>query len=305
MLQYIVRRAASRATNITTKPKSAVLADISCSSSDMAVLQVKFYGTIGVNEPHCSQVARQMIQYALRHARSQKSGDSYTQSLMVLEQGISNLRGGDSTEDALGMLMLAMSTLLYERGELQDSIEKLQMVHDLDGGSLAIKVAAREALIGLNLEAGQDFSSLALSNDCLQLLSSSSGGNLSILEATSSRAKAIKGLTHLILGELKSAEALFSDCKVDFVDSTDQIGNISLSYGEFSHATGNLSLAEDLYEKVLSVPERDAISDNSFMSSSNMVSEEVLLGATCALGQLLSHLGKFSEAEELLTKALT
>ncbi|KAL0926989.1 hypothetical protein M5K25_003249 [Dendrobium thyrsiflorum] len=303
MLQNVVR-AASRAAAKTTKPKSAVLAAISCRSNDMAALEAKFYGTIGVDEPHSKLVAHQMIQYALGHARSHKSGDSYTQSLMVLEQGISNLRGSDSTEDALGMLMLAMSTLLYERGELQDSIEKLQMVHELGSASLAVKVAAWEALIGIKLEAGQDVPSLVLANECFQLLNSSSVGNASVLGVLKSRAKATKGLTHLILGELKSAEALFDSGEGDFEDGTDQIGNIVLSHGEFSHATGKFSLAKDLYEKVL-LAKTENVSDNSCLASSNMISEEVLLGATCALGQLLSHSGKFDEAEELLTKALT
>ncbi|XP_020690642.1 uncharacterized protein LOC110105457 [Dendrobium catenatum] len=303
MLQNVVR-AASRATTKTKKPKFAVLAAISCRSNDMAALEAKFYGTIGVDEPHSKLVAHQMIQYALGHARSHKSGDSYTESLMVLEQGISNLRGSDSTEDALGMLMLAISTLLYERGELQDSIEKLQMVHELGSASLDVKVAAWEALIGLKLEAGQDVSSLVLANDCFQLLNSSAVGNGSVLGVLKSRAKANKGLTHLVLGELKSAEALFGSGEGDFEDGTDQIGNIALSHGEFSHATGKFSLAKDLYEKVI-LAKTENVSDNSCLASSNMISEEVLLGATCALGQLLSHSGKFDEAEELLTKALT
>ncbi|KAF5176265.1 Tetratricopeptide repeat (TPR)-like superfamily protein [Thalictrum thalictroides] len=36
-----------------------------------------------------------------------------------------------------------------------------------------------------------------------------------------------------------------------------------------------------------------------------MVPVEVLLGATCALGQLEAHSGNFSDAEEILTRALT
>lgn len=42
-------------------------------------------------------------------------GESYAQAMMILEQGLSNLKGGDDTEDAMGMFMLAMSTLSYER----------------------------------------------------------------------------------------------------------------------------------------------------------------------------------------------
>lgn len=70
MLQYVLRRAAIH----TSKPKSAVLSAISCRSSDTAASEAKFYGTIGVDEPHSKVVAQQMIQYALCHARSQKSG---------------------------------------------------------------------------------------------------------------------------------------------------------------------------------------------------------------------------------------
>lgn len=153
MLLYGARRVVARVASHTTKLKSAALGAISC-CSDISILEPKFYGTVGHDRPHSEQVARQMIQYALGHARSQKSGDSYAQSLMVLEQGISNLRG-DSNEDALGMLMLAMSTLLYERGELQDSIEKIQMILQLGSASVALKVAAWEALIGINLESGK------------------------------------------------------------------------------------------------------------------------------------------------------
>lgn len=133
----------------------------------------------------------------------------------------------------------------------------------------------------------------------------SSQGNVSELEGLKSRSKAIKGLTHFILGELDAAEALFGFFKEGFEDSKGQIGNIALSYGEFLHATGNLSLAKDLYEKAQCAAEREDVSDNSCLASSNMISVEVLLGASCALGQLLSHSGKFSEAEDVLTKALT
>lgn len=301
MLQSLARKAASRPVPHTTKLKSIVLGTISC-ISDITSLEPKFYGTVGVDEPHSENVARQMIQYALELTRSKKSEDSYAQSLIVLEQGISSLRG-DSTADAVGMLMLAMSTLLYERGKLQDSMEKLQMVHQLGSASLALKVTVLEALTGLNLEAGQDDSSLTLATDCFKLLNSSSGGNASAYEVLSSRAKAIKGLTHLIRGELESAEALFGGCKEDLEGCRDQIGNIALSHGEFSHATGNLSLAKDFYQKA--IHEAEDVSVKSCLASSNMISEETLLGATCALGQLLSHSGNFNEAEEQLIKALT
>lgn len=53
------------------------------------------------------------------------AGDSYAHAMLVLEQGLSNLRGvvgaggavdgAGSSDNAMVMLMLAMSTLHYER----------------------------------------------------------------------------------------------------------------------------------------------------------------------------------------------
>jgi len=57
------------------------------------------------------------------------------------------------------------------------------------------------------------------------------------------------------------------------------------------HATGNFSAAKGLYDRVLHVFESKDIAEISYLASANMVSEEVLLGATCALGQLLTHSG--------------
>ncbi|KAG0477457.1 hypothetical protein HPP92_014298 [Vanilla planifolia] len=115
----------------------------------------------------------------------------------------------------------------------------------------------------------------------------------------------MKGLSHLILGELKSAEELFGDLKEELEDREGQTRNFCLCHAEFSHATGKLSVAKDLYGKVMLVSKKEGFLDDSCLASSNMISEEVLLAATCALGQLLSHSGMFVEAEELLTMALT
>ncbi|PKA61921.1 hypothetical protein AXF42_Ash008753 [Apostasia shenzhenica] len=285
MLRLFAKREASRALCYSQKPISIVVPTVGYRSSNKVALAMRSFGTIVEDETHCKNVARQMIQYALGFARSQKSGEKYSQALMILEQGINNLHVGNST-DSTAMLLLAMSTLLYESGDLQDAMEKLKMVHQLDNASLALKVAAWEGLIGLNLETGQDITSSVLANDCFQLLNTSSEGNSSSLNVLLSRAKAMQGLTQLALGQLES-------------------GNTTLCQGELSHATGNLSLAKDLYQKVINLHEKEDVSGNSFLPSANMISEEVLLGATCALGQLFSLSGNFSEAEEMLTKALT
>lgn len=69
------------------------------------------------------------------------------------------------------------------------------------------------------------------------------------------------------------------------------VGNGLLSRGEFSHCTGNFSFAKELYEKALLTSEARETSSITYLAAANMVPEEVIIGATCALGQLLSHSG--------------
>ncbi|KAM0948310.1 putative tetratricopeptide-like helical domain superfamily [Dioscorea sansibarensis] len=278
-----------------------------CSCSVTNPMVLRFCGAGGLGSSQEESVARQMIQYALSHARSRKSGESYAQAMLVLEQGVSNLQAsdGDSGEDAIGLLLLAMSTLLYERGELGDAMEKLQMVHRLEGASLPVRVAALEGLVGLQLENGEGNASRMQADDCLQLLKASTDtlASLPVDDATS-RAKAIKGLAGLATGELSTAELSFSDEDTNLEKGKVQKGSAALSYGEYLHATGNFSSAKDLYERIIKVFETKDGFDYSYPAAANMVPEEALLGATCALGQLLSQSGKFNDSEELLTKAL-
>lgn len=68
-------------------------------------------------------------------------------------------------------------------------------------------------------------------------------------------------------------------------------GNVALSYGLFLHSTMNFSLAKEVYQKVTQGTfENKALAD-THLAACNMIPEEVVLGATCALGQLESHLG--------------
>ncbi|CAA6669395.1 unnamed protein product [Spirodela intermedia] len=233
------------------------------------------------------QTAQQMIQYTLGLARSQKSADSYAQALLVLEQGLSNLHAGsgEGSDDAVGMLLIAMSTLLHERGEINDAMEKLQMIHQLEHCSPVTRVAAWEGLVGLNLELGEDDSSSILSDECLEVLRNNREEDAPMSNILYLRAKAIRGLVDMVRGDLQS-------------------GNLALSCGEFLHATGNVSLAKDFYERALQISEANGGIEFSSLAAANMVPNEVSLGATCALGQLLMHSRDFQGAEELLTKAL-
>ncbi|KAG8647648.1 uncharacterized protein LOC110622970 isoform X1 [Manihot esculenta] len=257
------------------------------------------------NGPNASPVALQMIDYALSLAKSQKTDESFAQAMLVLEQCLSSQssEGQDIvTQNSKGMVLLAMSNLLFGRENYDEAMEKLQKIQDLAHSSLGVKVAAMEALVGLNLELGHDDTSSVLADKCLELLGKDERkrtvGEYVVADA---RAKAVKGLVELVCGNLGSAESLFQG----FQDSEGYVGNAALSYGEFLHATRNLSLAKDVYQKVINeVAENKDFSGMHALAACNMASEEVLLAAICALGQLEAHMGKFSDAEETLTKAL-
>ncbi|XP_041026394.1 uncharacterized protein LOC121266590 isoform X2 [Juglans microcarpa x Juglans regia] len=257
----------------------------------------------GINGADANPVALQMINYAISHARSQKSDESYAQGLLILEQCLSTQSSDvPDAENSRGLVFLAMSTLLSERGDFGEAIEKLQRIQDLKHSSLGVKVAAMEALVGLHLELGQDDTSTVISDNCLELVDKyvpkAGGGNPLVLSV---RAKAAKGLVELVRGDLQLET--FLQGREENEGST---GSVVLSYGEFLHATQNLSLAKEIYQKVIQgVAENKDFSDLNALAACNMSSAEVLLAATCALGQLEAHMGNFGDAEEILTRALS
>ncbi|CAH8269767.1 unnamed protein product [Arabidopsis lyrata] len=251
------------------------------------------HGEISV--PNANHVAIQMVNYALSHARSQKSDESYAQGMLVLEQCLENQPNDDQvSHDSKATVLLAMSDLLYESGNSSEAIERLKQVMTLTHSSLAIRVVAVEALVGLLIQSGQDDASLDVADEFLELVKESGHENLQDVVAT---AKAIKGLAELVKGNIESAESLFrglenhESCK----------GNIALSYGEFLHATGNFELAKEMYHMAIQGVTETKVS----MCSCNMNLKAVSLAATFALGQLESHIGNFGVAEKTLTDALT
>ncbi|KAK4776539.1 hypothetical protein SAY86_005227 [Trapa natans] len=246
-------------------------------------------------------VAVQMIDYALSHARSKKSEDSYSQGMLVLEQCLmAQPCDGRDAENSRGLVMLAMSTLLYEMGNFGDAMEKLRIIEDLKNSSLGVRVAAIEALVGLNLELGQDDASSVLADKCLELFSEESIESGSTESMIKSRALAVRGLIELVRGDLDSARVFFegSDGEVD------SAGNVALSYGQYLHCTMNFSSAKEVYQKVIQGTSENKGLAQTHLAACNMIPDEVILGATCALGQLESHMGNFTDAEEILTKAL-
>ncbi|XWS43744.1 hypothetical protein CRYUN_Cryun16bG0130100 [Craigia yunnanensis] len=213
----------------------------------------------GINGPSANPVAVQMINYALSHSRSQKSDESYAQGMLILEQCLSTQASeteGQFAQNSIGTVLLAMSTLLYERGSFEEAIEKLHRVQDLTQSSLGVKVAAMEALVGLYLHLGQ-----LLDKDDLKSI----GGSK---ESVVARAKAVKGLVELVSGNLESAESSFKGLQ----DSEDWNGTAALSCGEFLHATQNFSLAKELYQKIIEgVPKNEDFGDINGLAVSSML----------------------------------
>ncbi|KAL6142144.1 hypothetical protein ACLB2K_060427 [Fragaria x ananassa] len=257
-------------------------------------------------------VALQMINYAVSLARSQKSDESYGQAQLVLEQCLSSQtnEGHDlGTHNSRAMVLMAMSTLLSERGKLDEAIEKLQKVEDLSNSSVGVRIAALEALVGLHLELKQDHTSSVLADKCLELAekndeSSDSEGY--------TRAVAVKGLVELVHGNLgiskdvAKGELFIREVERNVEEVEEFTGSTALFFGELLHARQSYEMAKKVYQKIIQNDSRnEEFSDPSSLAAGNMLSDKVLLAATCALGQLEAHAGNFGDAEEILTRALT
>ncbi|CAI0471862.1 unnamed protein product [Linum tenue] len=240
--------------------------------------------------PNANPVAIQMIDYALSLPRVQKSEESYGEAMLVLEQCLASQSSDVEdfvTQNSKGMVLLAMANLSFDRGNFNEALEHLRRSHELEKTSLGVKVAALEALAGLSLELGNDDASSVLADKCLELLEKDELASTSAgFEVAEARAKALKGF-------------------VEFVRGNFQAGSAALSYGEFLHATRNFSMAKELYQKVTEGEAGNkGFNDINALAACNMASDQVQIAATCALGQLEAHIGKFGDAEETLTKAL-
>ncbi|CAN6346586.1 unnamed protein product [Urochloa humidicola] len=258
----------------------------------------RFAATAAAGDTQPERVATEMVRYALGGAVHRSSPE---EAMRILEQGASNLQGGgEGSAEAVGLLMLAMSTLLYRSGRRQDAMEKLKATQKV-APSAAFRVAAWEALMGLHMEAGQEISYSVSPNDSVDL-SIKDDSKWSDQDHLKFRVNAIKGLIALLNGETESAQ-LFTDGCRDFAGGKHQTETAAVSYGEYLHCVGDFPMATQVYESVLEAARMEDMS-GSLLTAANMIPEEVSIGATCSYGQLLSHSGKFGEAEDYLTRAL-
>ncbi|KAJ1402626.1 Tetratricopeptide-like helical domain superfamily [Sesbania bispinosa] len=244
--------------------------------------------------------AVRMINYAMRQARTDQSVGSYGLGMLVLKHCLETelTEGKDPQhENSKGIALLAMSTLMSERGKYSDAIEKLQSVQELTNSFLGVRVAAFEAQAGLHLELGQDDMASVVADKCVELLEKQKTGDF---EALNIRAKALKGLVELVNGNVESAEAFFDKSLCDKLCD----GTAALSYGEFLQTKQNYSMAKEVYRNVIQGATEIKESGNPYLGAGNMNLEGLMMGAMCALGQLESHLGNFGNAEQHLTKAL-
>ncbi|KAL6609859.1 hypothetical protein ACP70R_039828 [Stipagrostis hirtigluma subsp. patula] len=261
----------------------------------------RYAAVAAAGETQPERVAAEMVRYALGGAAHRSSPE---EAMRILEQGASNLQGGgEGSAEAVGLLMLAMSTLLYRSGKRHDAMEKLKATQQV-APSTAFRVAAWEALMGLHMEAGQEISSSVSPDDSVDLSIKDDDNKWSDQDHLKFRVNTIKGLIALLNGETESATQLFTDGCFDFcAGRKNQTENAFFSFGEYLHCVGDFPMATQVYERVLEAVRVEDTSGN-LLAAGNMVPEEVSLGATCSYGQLLSHSGKFGEAEDYLTRAL-
>ncbi|XP_027351937.1 uncharacterized protein LOC113862870 [Abrus precatorius] len=143
--------------------------------------------------------AIRMINYALKQARTERSLGAYRMGLTVLKHCITTelTEGKDPVrENSKGMALLAMSTLLSERGEYGEAIEKLDGVQDLTNSYLGIRVAAFEAQPGFHLELGKDDLTSVVADRCIDLVEKES-------QARDHEATSLDGLYRKVIDILK------------------------------------------------------------------------------------------------------
>ncbi|XP_020204777.1 uncharacterized protein LOC109790087 [Cajanus cajan] len=86
--------------------------------------------------------AIRMINYALRQWRTERSLGAFRLGCSVLKHCLSMefTEGKDpKRENSKGMALLTLSTLLYERGEYSEAIEKLEGVQELTNSYLGVR----------------------------------------------------------------------------------------------------------------------------------------------------------------------
>ncbi|XP_057794995.1 uncharacterized protein LOC131011224 [Salvia miltiorrhiza] len=244
-------------------------------------------------------IAVEMIKYATSLARENKTEESYARGLLVLEQCEST----QPDENSKGLVELARSTLMFERGSHETAIEGLGKLQDLSLSSLDIKVAASEALVGIYLEIYREDAASAVADLALQILGSIRHelGDGAGFEALEARIKALKGLIELICGDIECAKLVFEGVPREGLSNA----NAALSYGEFLHGMRKFSAAKEMYQRVIqATSDIKDFGDPNNLGACNMSPREVAIAAGCCLGQLEAHAGHFGDAEEILTTAL-
>ncbi|XP_052729433.1 uncharacterized protein LOC108327051 isoform X2 [Vigna angularis] len=248
--------------------------------------------------------AIKMINYAVNQWRKERSLGSFRMGLCVLKHCLSCelTEGRDSKhENSKGMAMLARSTILYERGEYTEAIEKLEDVQELTNSYLGVRVGALEAQAGLYLEMGQDDLAAAVADKCMKVVENQRQAKDFEIQrrdfvAHFIRAKALKGLIELV-----KAEEFFDEP----IDQKYWDGTAGLTYAEFLHKKKNYSLAKEVYRSVVLGAVQIRRAGNPYLAAGNMSANQLLVGSMCAYGQIEALMGDFYWAEHELGKALT
>ncbi|KAK7292936.1 hypothetical protein RJT34_15794 [Clitoria ternatea] len=302
----IASKLSSRASSSSTVFASSLIAKpfpVSCTRlSPLAASPFRSFTTGLELEAHMTVPdAIKMINYAMRQTRSEKSLGAYRLGLTVLKLCITNelTEGSDPPrENSKGMALLAMSTLMSERGDYSDAIEKLDGVQEFTNSYLGIRVAAFEAQAGYYLEMGQDDKASAVADKCMELVENEPQAR--DYEAHFHRARALKGLIELINGNIDSAEPFFDKA----IHESYCDGTAGLSYAQFLQMKQDYKMAKEVYRTVIQGAVEMKNAGKPYMGAGNMKLEDLTIGAMCSLGQLESLLGNFSNSELHLSQAL-
>ncbi|KAL2336579.1 hypothetical protein Fmac_011025 [Flemingia macrophylla] len=246
--------------------------------------------------------AIRMINYALRQWRTQRSLGAFRLGCAVLRHCLSMefTEGKDpKRENSKGMAMLAMSTLLFERGEYGEAIEKLEGVQELTNSYLGVRVAALETQAGLHLLLRQDDLAAAAADKCMKVVENQE--QVRDYEAQFVRAKALKGLIELVNGNVDSAEGFFDNSLREKYSD----GTAGLSYAEFLHKKQNYSMAKVVYQNVVRGAVEVKNAGRPYLGAGNFSIDELIVGSMCAIGQLELLMGNSGNAELYLTQALS
>lgn len=242
----------------------------------------------------------------IKYARSLKTDEaSFAEAVRVLEQGLSYFSGGGlSSASAAGRVQLSLATVHANRSNFEAAAECLQQLMNTKSTTSEVKGAALEALIGLCLQMHQDSAAMEHAECFMKLVEENDGSltkeHLAGLKCRAAASKRLVDLAHVLPtsdSEVRCKSSMLSNLE-------DSLGAAALAFAESYHVQGSLSYAKDLYEESIRLSKKQLEENGQDLAAIAMVPEAIQIGAMASLGQLLTVMGNYDDAESQLTEAL-